>query len=351
MTLSASTENAVAKATLNDSFQMLWAEDDLIVVVGEDNNQCVYKLDDSSVGLAQGVFNYESGSHITAGSKIHAIYPQFDSNFDSNYGNAYIHLQTEYAYSANTSFAPMVSFESEDLHFKHVGGLVKITLNNVPGVANKVSMTMDTPITGWYTFDPANAGTSGIVSGSEHTSTAGNTVSFNIATATAARNLVFFFPVPVISTKPKITLDVYAGTAKLFEKTASNQHTIGRGEILAMKPLDLSSATRTITVGVINYVTNDIGYDKYKIHYWGGSDGAKDADLTSTDKTEEKSLGSSYWDGSSQTFHMYTVNVPIDITGFKIWHASTDRWFGDDGSSANSKAYIFNYSGDKALYE
>ena len=105
--------------------------------------------------------------------------------------------------------------------------------------------------------------------------------------------------------------------------------------------------TRTVTVGVINYVINDIGAEGYQVHYWGGSTSG-DADLTATGKTEQKSVGSSYWGNAAQTFSMYTAEIPADATGFKVHNG--DRWFGDDGATQN-RAYIFNYSGDKALYE
>ena len=105
--------------------------------------------------------------------------------------------------------------------------------------------------------------------------------------------------------------------------------------------------TRTLTVGVINYVINDIGANGYQVHYWGGS-ATGDADLTATGKTEQKSVGSSYWGNAAQTFSMYTAEIPADATGFKVRNGN--RWFGDDGATQN-RAYIFNYSGDKALYE
>lgn len=107
-----------------------------------------------------------------------------------------------------------------------------------------------------------------------------------------------------------------------------------------------SSGTTTITVGVINYVINELGNTGYKVHYWGGADGAKDADLTATGKTEKKSVGKAYWNGDEQTFMMFTANVPSDFKGY-----NGDRWFGDDGTPDKTTAYIFNYSGDKALYE
>ncbi len=110
-----------------------------------------------------------------------------------------------------------------------------------------------------------------------------------------------------------------------------------------------SSGTTTITVGVINYVINELGNTGYKVRYWGGAVGAKDADLTATGKTEKKSVGKAYWNGDEQTFTMFTATVPSNFAGYKVHNG--DRWFGDDGTPDKTTAYIFNYSGDKALYE
>ena len=46
---------------------------------------------------------------------------------------------------------------------------------------------------------------------------------------------------------------------------------------------------------------------------------------------------------------MFTATVPSGFDGYKVHNG--DRWFGDDGTPDKMTAYIFNYSGDKALYE
>ena len=113
------------------------------------------------------------------------------------------------------------------------------------------------------------------------------------------------------------------------------------------------STTKEITVGVISYVVNELGDSGYYVHYWGGSSGAGDALLNrNLAEIAYKSVGSEYWSGQQQTFYMYKASIPKDATGFKIYHKSSGRWFGNDGNATTqSKAYIFNYSGDKALYE
>ena len=109
--------------------------------------------------------------------------------------------------------------------------------------------------------------------------------------------------------------------------------------------------TMTIKVGVIEYVYNETSSQtsSYQVHYWGGAK-TGDATCTALNTTEKKSVGSSYWSNAAQTFQMFTVEIPKDSTGFKF-HIG-DRWFGADGDATKQDTvYIFNYSGDKALYE
>lgn len=125
--------------------------------------------------------------------------------------------------------------------------------------------------------------------------------------------------------------------------------------VLTLLPAALLTAsatdTKTITVGVISYLINDPGADNWKVHYWGGADGAQDANCTATGTTVQKSVGNDYWGNDAQTFYVYTAEIPADATGFKVWHSSSNRWFGDDGDpSQYNQAFVFNYSGDKANY-
>ena len=102
------------------------------------------------------------------------------------------------------------------------------------------------------------------------------------------------------------------------------------------KPIAATAAdTRTVNVGVISYLTDELGNNGWQVHYWGGASDAGDADLTSTGKTEQKDVG--YWD-SAQTFSMFTASIPADATGFKVHNGG--RWFGEDGK-AGQKAYVF----------
>lgn len=118
-----------------------------------------------------------------------------------------------------------------------------------------------------------------------------------------------------------------------------------------------------IKTGVITFINDPSGWGwdplQWHVHYWGGAETA-DADLvpvmvdSSTQLVETKDVG--YW-GTPQDFYIYTVGIPMDATGFKVWHdapsgESAARWFGADGNATTQrKAWVFNYDGDKVLYE
>ncbi len=114
---------------------------------------------------------------------------------------------------------------------------------------------------------------------------------------------------------------------------------------------DPVSDKKTIRVGVISYVYDETKSQasSYQVHYWNNGGLSGDANCTSLNTTAKKSVGSSYWGGAEQTFYMYQAQIPAEATGYKF-HIG-DRWFGEDGNTANSNTvYAFNYSGDKAMY-
>lgn len=350
------TSEILTKATLNDDFKPVWKAGDNIhvycyVTDGSEYTpwQNSFTLDPNDDGKLDGTFKREG---VTLGDNVltKAIYPEFDSNFSGDGSNAYFHLQTSYSYSEGTVFVPMLAVSSaeapHDLSFKQVGGAVKVTLKGVPASATKVTLTCDKDIAGWYTIATSQVGTGVISTPNENTGS--KSVSFTFAEASNKRDMVFYFPTPAVSS-PKFTISLSNDSSEFWSKTTpSAQPNIERGTLLEMPAITVPS-TRTITVGVISYVSNDLGVNGYQVHSWGGAE-TTDTDLVATGSTEQKALGDSYWNNEVQTFYMYTAAIPIDNSAYKVHHNGV-RWFGDDGDTSTPKAYIFNYSGDKAIYE
>ena len=347
--LRASTE-LFTKATLNDDLKPVWKAGDNIHVYcyvkdgsSYDPWQNSFSLDAADDGKLEGNFKRTG---VTLGDNVFtkAIYPEFDSNFKADGSEAYFHLQETYTYTEGTVFVPMLAVATDsapqDLHFKQVGGVVKVSLKDVPKSANKVTLTCDKDIAGWYTIATSAAGT-GTIS-TPNSGEGRKSVSFTFSISSKS-DMVFYFPTPAVNA-PKFTISLYHDDIKLWSKTTPYaQPNISRGTLLEMPALTVP-ASRTITVGVISYVKDELGDTGYNVHYWGENTG--DATLTAKGTTETKDVG--YW-GSAQTFHMYTTTIPIENYNYKVWKG--ERWFGNDGTVDKPTAYIFNYGGDKALYE
>ena len=112
--------------------------------------------------------------------------------------------------------------------------------------------------------------------------------------------------------------------------------------------VEKAASTVTLTVGVISYLVDELGASGYQVRWWDGSTSG-DVDLVATGASASKSVGTDYWSGAEQSFTMFSAEVPAGKNGYKIHNG--DRWFGGDGTFDKPSAYIFNYDGDKALYE
>ncbi len=102
----------------------------------------------------------------------------------------------------------------------------------------------------------------------------------------------------------------------------------------------------TITVGVINYLIDEIGENNWQVHYWNSSLGSNDVALNSLGTTVQKDVG--YWE-TPQDFKMFTAVIPDDAQGYKVHNG--ERWFGGDGPMDKPVAFVFYYDSDKAVYE
>lgn len=118
-----------------------------------------------------------------------------------------------------------------------------------------------------------------------------------------------------------------------------------------------TGTTKKIYVAVVQYIyeqdfssnTTTLG-NALRLHYWGGTDGTKDA----TSFTYMGTVNHTDTDGwkASNTYYKYYTTIPSDATSMKAWlDLDDDRWFGANGNaSTNNTIYIYNYSGDKADY-
>ncbi|MBR5042603.1 MAG: hypothetical protein IKX67_05130 [Bacteroidales bacterium] len=361
------------KATLNDQFATVWSSDDkvgLVVSNGANDwytNQECYIEEDDGAGTTNATFTSTTTYNDTDKWNIAAFFPWNGSggqvnNFYTSDNNAYNGTMyfklpaSYYGYTSGKSVLPMLANMAGDdthpteMHFKHVGAAVKVTLCSVPKGAHSIGMTVANEQI-WGDCDgisSSNAGndSDGIIKFTNPDFTK-NTVWLNFPALEEDANMVFLFPVPPIS-KPKLSFQMYnENNAKIWEtKLKAQKNDLNRGEILVMPEISIEHSIK-VTVGIISYLLDEL-HSGFQVHYWGEGIDNGDADLTDTGKIVFKSVGD-YWDNQQQEFYIYTTTLPINATGYKVHNG--DRWFGLDGSLNKPTAYIFNYSGDKALYE
>lgn len=258
-------EEAVTKATINSSEQIVWASGDEIgvrlykgsAVTGHDDGSgydawdATFTLDAADAGKTNGSFTCPTSTDQWLKAYA-AWYPRYiDTDLTNIGGDAklYFYLRSWYdGYTDGTSLMPMLadmsswSESNTDISFKHVGAGVRVTLKDVPGAANQASLTVaGKNIAGWYTVeDPTTAGTAKLVAGD---GTDNNTVYLKFATASAKRDMTFIFPLPTVDLSGGITIKLYYDTdhKEFWSRSASNVNvSLDRGEVLDMPDLTVN---------------------------------------------------------------------------------------------------------------
>ena len=243
----ASIENADAKATLGEDLSVNWTKGDKIGIWVADagwttKNQPFTLVGDG--GSAQGEFQYDHGDFDATEPK-YAFFPwQGNSSDDNNVYEETLYFKMKggayYDYVSGQLLTPLVAALAEndptDIHFKFVGGAVKVSVKGVPGSVHSIGMT----IPGFnihedFSVNPEEAGTCSVAA----TEGENSSVWLNFATAEEARDFDFVFPVPTVAAE-KILFEMWdADNICVWSGKAKNA-TIGRGEALVMPELTFS---------------------------------------------------------------------------------------------------------------
>lgn len=249
------------KGTINSSNQLVWAENDLIGIYFPDwgdKNQ-PFRLNAADAGSTQGTFTIATAANPSGASATAAYYPYdpipdpvtatpaYPSDSQNHvYDNVvYYNLKNEYwSYDNGDMLTPLVasiSSPNDNINFKHAGGAVKLTLNNLPTGTYKVKMTVvGQQITGYYNIPATSAGTAAMTVNSGADNTANNNITLN----TWKSNGVFswIFPVPELTT-PKLQFEVKDENGIIVwskNKLKAQKNDIGRGDILEMPTISIS---------------------------------------------------------------------------------------------------------------
>ena len=170
-----------------------------------------------------------------------AVFPFPYSNY-ATYSNGAIKvdLPTNYTWKEGEVASPMyAAYDAAGLSFKHLGGVVMVTLKNVPANAGVFTFIADKDINGEYTVTTDSDNNKCIQAGNKEAHTE---VVFNLPAArNEAMDMVFYVPVPVGTYK--FGFDLVAGNNKIFEKQGTTANTVGRAVLLKMPALTCGEAS------------------------------------------------------------------------------------------------------------
>lgn len=245
----AGSSSNVAKATINGSYGLNWATGDKIGIYVNDpswNDKNQPFTLSSGAGTTEGEFAWDETGEFSSNAAA-AFFPWEGKGDDKNHvheGTMYFRLRDSYySYESGKMLTPLVApltGSTDEIHFKHAGAAVMVTINNVPPRVHSLGMSVDgQQITGEYSINPANAGTATLSRvGDENLSQ--NTIWLNIWNGSESA-WTFMYPVPEL-TKPKLSFQMYDENdilvwQKNLKAQASDLH---RADVLVMPEISIT---------------------------------------------------------------------------------------------------------------
>ena len=164
-----------------------------------------------------------------------AVFP-YSLNARVNSG-IYVTLPASYDWKEGEVCTPMLAQYTVPLIFKHLGGLVMVTLKNVPANAAKFVFNTDYDITGEYVVWPNQETSAEEIAMNGNAENNEVTYTFTLA---EARDMVFYVPVPVGKYKFGFTLYDVDGK-QILNKQGTTANTVSRAVLLEMPALICTS--------------------------------------------------------------------------------------------------------------
>jgi len=228
-TLTATIEGA-SRSSVTDGGVFSWDEGDAI-----------------AVGNAEGGFTkfvYGEGAFTASTSIVptgYAIYPYNDAYTACDESLPTITLPAEYAYgSTNAPMLATIGENATSLEFKHLAGLMRFRVKNIPGTATSFTLTAEgKDITGEFT--PATDGTSTSISAG----TEGTNKKVEITFTSVEDVMDFYVPMPVGTYEGlKVTI---GGKELASAQDATNE--ITRGKLLLMPTMAFNDEGNLVLEG------------------------------------------------------------------------------------------------------
>lgn len=236
-------EQESTRTTVNSQNQVLWTEGDEIGIWGDKGSKnAKFSLQTSNGSSATFTGKLENDEQVDF-----ACYP-YQEGATTNGNSLTFDLPFKYTYTGNSN-APMIGFAEDDesLFFKHLCGLMKVTVYGAPRNSVRFIVSSDgadrKAIAGTAVVD--NVYSENAVLSIKDDENSKYTITYQLAENTTAEALTFFIPLPVGEYERLTVSLINADDKILFQKSISNAH-IRRAVLLNMPPLNCDESISCI---------------------------------------------------------------------------------------------------------
>ena len=256
--ITAQIEQNGTRTAVNAQNQVVWTEGDQIGVFGDlQTNNALFELEAANGSSAR--FTGE----LAVGEQPDIAYYPYQSGARLQGSALSFELPAEYVYSDNSN-APMIGYSNGEnaLSFKHLCGLMKVTVNNVPeeSVQFVVTSEGDNPkgIAGTAVVEDVHQADAILAVQDD-----GNTqysITYQLTGSVSDREFTFYIPIPV-GEYEKLTVSLQNADGKvLFQKSTLNA-SIKRAVILSMPTLSCDEdVSYVLADNTIQYSRDDEAY-------------------------------------------------------------------------------------------
>lgn len=270
VSLSATIENVkeASRSNVTDDGYFTWASGDVISVYTTSSKFEDFVISETDgVGTSNANFVGQLGDGVSIATC--AVYPSFSGEcghiYDAEENAVTLQLRDTYELDGNTEntnalMLALIGDDKSNLLFKHVGGVMRFVLENVPvGASEFVFTALDKGITGGFVLHlddevlQVNAKTFG-----EGETVEGNVVSLKFEPLTECKDLNFFVPLP-LGEYHGFTIQVKNDSGVvLYEKTSTATNTIKLRTLTKMSAVAVPDVVEVTTAEGLNTVLNEV---------------------------------------------------------------------------------------------
>ena len=243
--IKASMEGVTTRSAVADNGTFSWVAGDQISVYTSKGTFKTFETAGEGSGNVTFTGNLESGE--TLAETGYAVYPAGSHTYNSS--TLTVNLPTTYdytnAYTPNTNAVMVAAMNSDNLEFKHVGGVLRFTISNLPKEAAQFVFTANTPITGNFTVTTDETDAYIATPATDDAGSYGKTVTIKFPTVTAdpssEESMTFYVPLPT-GTYEGFTVSIQkTDNTELGKLTATATNVLKRADLGQFKVFDCAT--------------------------------------------------------------------------------------------------------------